>query len=67
MGYDRNSQPNLKTELEVNDAVPVNNRGYEQSVESNFFLDRLVTNLTIDGQTLTLTFASGKSIDVTLP
>ena len=67
MGTERNTQPILKTELEENDAVPVNNRGYMQSVDSAFFLDRLVTNFTIDGQTVTITFASGKSIDITLP
>ena len=36
-------QPNLKETLETNDAVLVNNRGFTQSVDSAFFLERFLT------------------------
>ena len=60
-------QQNIKTELESNDNVNVNNRGFEQSVDSMFFLTRLVEDVTIvEGVTngINVSLSSGRTIQL---
>ena len=60
-------QENIKTELESNDNVNVNNRGFEQSVDSMFFLTRLLEDVTIvEGVTngINISLSSGRTIQL---
>ncbi len=57
----RQTEPNVKTELDANDVVVLNNIGFTEGIRGNYFLSRLIVRVDFNqtNQQLEFTFADG--------